>query len=280
MKNASLFALVGLALTLFLFMSCAPMESNATVSLEDQIGKGDIEGTIVDRSQPSDQQDVIRIAISEWEPYTGERIAEHGMLTALTVAAFEKVGYQTEIVLLPWTRCIDMTMSGDMDAVVGASLTEERLVDFSYSDILWPSQVAFYCLTGKATQYDSLDALAPAVIGVYNGSKLIDELKSVKGITLDPVESVEQNIEKLINGRVDYMIDSKDSVQYILTTKMKSDFSKVQLLQPPYAQDDLYLAFSKKNPACDRIISDFNKGLQMIKEEGTYDAIVERFGLK
>lgn len=222
----------------------------------------------------------LKIAISEWEPYTGETIKDQGLLSALVVAAFENVGYKTEMTVLPWTRCLSMTSSGAMDGVVGLSYTKERSESLSYSEVIWTSQLVFFSAQGKDVAYTSLKDLAPAKIGIFNGSYLIKDFEGIEGITLVKVDTVEQNIQMLSSGRVNYIIDTKDAIHYLLNTKLKAEATKIQIVEPPYATDQLHMAFSKQNTDYKSITEDFNQGLAAIKANGTYDRIVSDFGLK
>ncbi len=221
----------------------------------------------------------INLVISEWEPYTSGDLPGNGILTELTVAALSKAGYESDVTLLPWPRGVDYVKSGRFDALIGASYTVERLDYFSFPDVLWVSYISFFSQAGKNIQYTTLENLVPSKIGVINGSFLFDILSPIDGLIIETEATVEQNIRKLAAERVDYIMDSDDSVQYMLITKLQELGNKIERIDPPFKKDDLYVVFSKRLNNYEKLTSDFNRGLEMIKADGTYQEIVEKHGL-
>ena len=49
---------------------------------------------------------VVEMTSLEWPPYTGETIAEHGIIGKYAVDAFARMGYQLKISYLPWRRAV------------------------------------------------------------------------------------------------------------------------------------------------------------------------------
>ena len=49
---------------------------------------------------------VVEMTSLEWPPYTGETIAEHGIVGKYAVDAFSRMGYQLKISYFPWRRAV------------------------------------------------------------------------------------------------------------------------------------------------------------------------------
>ena len=84
------------------------------------------------------------------------------------------------------------------------------------------------------------------------------------------------NINKLIAGRTDLLIDSADSFNFILNKYFKNATDKVTAIQPPYQIDKIYTVFSKKNSRYKKLMTDFDRGIELIIKNGTYDQILKK----
>ena len=50
-------------------------------------------------------------------------------------------------------------------------------------------------------------------------------------------------------------------------------------IAPPYTTYDVHVAFSKQRDDAQKLATDFAKGLEAIKADGTYDKILEQHGM-
>ena len=61
-------------------------------------------------------------------------------------------------------------------------------------------------------------------------------------------------------------------------TKTELDDSLLEVLNPPLQTNKIYIMFNKV-PDNKKLISDFNKGLEIIKKDGTMTKILKEFGV-
>jgi polar amino acid transport system substrate-binding protein len=79
--------------------------------------------------------------------------------------------------------------------------------------------------------------------------------------------------------RVDLMIADVFLMSELL--KKYPDYQgKVKAVSPPVLESSLHLLISKAHPDHATIVADFDRGLQEMRDDGTFDAIVERFGFR
>ncbi|MBF0412959.1 MAG: transporter substrate-binding domain-containing protein [Desulfamplus sp.] len=222
-----------------------------------------------------------KIVISgcEWEPYTGKSLLNKGFFTEIAVKALEKAGYQVDVEIVPWKRALETSKSGDSDGLLGASFTEERTQFFHYPKYYWKNAVHFFVKKGKKITFTTLEALCPASVGILAGSFYEEKFRQIECIKLDPAPAVNLNIRKLIAGRFDYIIESKDSVNYIMKKEFSNDIDAIEPMLPAYEIDRIFLVFSKKNPNYQQISDDFDKGITMIQESGLYVEILKNHGI-
>ena len=228
--------------------------------------------------------DHIRIAMTEWAPYTGKDITKNGLLTALSKEALSRAGYKdVEVLVYPWARAYKEAEEGKVEALLGAGFTDERAKIFAYPESLWTTNDVIAKSAGKfnGMSYTSFDALAPASIGVLNNSESPSYklFENVKGISVQKVVNVDQLYEMLSLGRIDMFIEDKGSLEYSLANDHREFKSKINFLTPGIASEKNYLVFSKKWPGHHKATGAFTKAVKAMRKDGTFAKISKEFGM-
>ena len=86
------------------------------------------------------------------------------------------------------------------------------------------------------------------------------------------------NIKKLMAGRIDLICTEKITLLNLIQTKYPQWKEAVIILPQPLATYKLYNPISNKIPNHEKIVKDFNRGLKMIKEDGTFEKILTKHG--
>ncbi|OPZ77991.1 MAG: hypothetical protein BWY78_00784 [Alphaproteobacteria bacterium ADurb.Bin438] len=71
--------------------------------------------------------------------------------------------------------------------------------------------------------------------------------------------------------------------EIVVKDALKSDkemLDKIDFTKNSLSSNPLYIVCGKVNPKCEKIISDFNKGFEIIKSNGEFDKILSSYGLK
>ena len=122
--------------------------------------------------------------------------------------------------------------------------------------------------------------MAPYSIGIINGYNYSEEFDTAVFLKKEAVNTVSQNIQKLLMGRIDLFIDSKEVTLWTLRTKHPESVDAVKVVQPPFKVNKLYILISKKATNHEQIVQDLNTGLEKMKADGTFDAIMTRHGFQ
>lgn len=226
------------------------------------------------------QKQTITITATSWAPYTDEKLEGGGFLTEICQTAFAKVGYKTKIKFNPWKRAVQLTKLGKTDALIGASFSKERTNYFSYPNYNWESNVHLFAKKGHTYKYENIKNLCPAKLGLLAGSNFADDFKDTKCIKIDFVPSIQQNIKKVSIGRLDFFLEAKDSVMFYLNHELSKNKDKIQIVNPAYKINKVYMVLSKKLKNYEQIQADFDKGIEAIKKDGSYDKILVKHGMK
>ena len=214
-----------------------------------------------------------------WAPHYGKDLKQGGYTVEIIREALKRVGYTLETVWLPWKRAQVEAARGDYDGLGASYYNEERANKFAFSDPIATTEVVFFKRAEDDIKYSKLEDLKPYKIGT--GFEYGYPEKFVKADYLQKIEAYElkTNITRLLNKRIDLIIGSRNAILFYLKQQYPDRVNSLEILGDPLETLSLYVLFSKNRPNYKQKIEDFNRGLKMIKEDGTYQKIMKKHGL-
>ncbi|WP_207261254.1 transporter substrate-binding domain-containing protein [Desulfovibrio sp. Huiquan2017] len=210
----------------------------------------------------------------------GDMEKEGGYLAEITDAAFRRVGYDPKFIFVPWARALSGTIATEYDVLLAAYQTEERGKVLLYSNPIGTTDVILLKLKTRDIHFSRIEDLRPYRIGHIKGSKVNKEFDEAekKYLKIDYVKDAQYNIKKLLAGRIDLAVEKKERIEQLLKTAFRDYADRFEFITPPLQKNFFCNCISKKHESSYQIIYDFNRGLRMIQEDGTLDAILERHG--
>ena len=136
----------------------------------------------------------------------------------------------------------------------------------------------FLNLKVKRFKYNTLEDLKAYKIGTAKNYGYPKKFLDASHLNKVEAPKLEFNIRKLLKGRIDIVIGSKKVTQHFLNNTYPDDKDKIEIMQPAIETMPLYVAFSKNSAGYKQKVEDFNKGLSMIKSDGTFDSILKKHG--
>lgn len=212
----------------------------------------------------------------EWAPHYGSELPEQGLTTAIVKAAFKAGGHSSEVDFIPWARALKEVEEGQADVVMGAYHNKEREQSYIFSDPIYFLQLGLIARPGLGVSaYKTLHDLAPYSIGISRGFANSEEFDAADYLDKHVATFPNLNIRKLFRGRIDMAVMNFDLFRY---EAKKEGFciSKVEFMEPPLETHGLYLMASRQIGDGEKIIQDFNRGLDTIRKNGEFDRIVGR----
>lgn len=229
---------------------------------------------------PSDDVNTVSIATLDWSPYVGEDLEGYGFTTEILRVAFERAGYKLKVTFMPWARGLLETESGNYDAIYPAYYSEERTQNYIYSDAFAEGPIVFYKRKGDAITYTKLEDLKPYRIGVVRGFVNTAEFDAADYLQKDVVDRDEQNLQKLVLGRIDLAVVDKFAAQYIFASTFPEGKDQLEFIEPPLDVKPLYVMFSRKIPNGEELMKAFNTSLKQMIADGTIDEILTKYGFQ
>ena len=217
------------------------------------------------------------IVADSWPPYVFEEEGvTRGFDYEVARAVLAQLGYDAELQFIPWARCLWMVEHGKADAILDASATRERrqMMLFPEEKISDSSSVLFH-LKGRHYRYSGLKDLTGLCVGTIRGYMYSKEIDEADWFVKEPVVDIEQNIGKLLGGRIDLFISNRHVGEYSIRKAGAAD--RITFIPTPVSGGDLYLAFSR-NERNARLVKDFSEALKKFKNSAEFAQIMKRYG--
>lgn len=225
---------------------------------------------------------IIQLVTDSYIPYGFE---ENGVLKGVAVdivqEMFKRRGYTVELQMLPWTRALQMVQDGDADGIFCAFYSDERAVYLDYmQEPLAYEAMYCYSLKNSSVRFDgTLESLGPYRVGViqdwFYGEPFEQAVKN-GDLHVQKVTDLSINIQKLLDGRIDVVLNPRAATQYYLKQMAVQD----QIVEQPALFRDptgLYLGFAKKRLTDQELVREMDAALLEMKKDGTYQKIVDRY---
>ena len=210
-----------------------------------------------------------------WPPL--EYIDESGNLTGFEVELVpmigEKVGVKMEAKNIPWDTIFAGLANGQYDGVAsGVSVTEDRkkTMDFS-TPILQAGQVMIVRNDSKVKGAEDMKGLRVGVQIGTTGDLVLDDYD----VTRKQYDDIGLAIQDMLNGNLDECVcDSLIASDYVLSNENYKN--RLKVAGEPFTEEDIAIAVKKGNS---ELLGLVNKGLEMMKADGSYDALKAKWNL-
>jgi polar amino acid transport system substrate-binding protein len=219
----------------------------------------------------------VRLAATEYPPFYGKELEDHGFITEIIVTAFERSGYTVEVKFLPWKRALEKTKEGAFGGLFTVWYREAREEWFVFSDPLPANEVGFYKRATDEISFTNYDDLEPYRIGVVRGYANPPGFDEA-GLKTSVVVDDETNFRMLDKGRIDLVLTDRIVGRYVLNTRLDGSDGSFEWLLPALKIDPQHLVFSKQVEGYEQRALDFNAGLAALKADGTLGAIMAKHG--
>lgn len=249
------------------------------------------------------QEKKVTLATLEWEPYVGSRMPKQGLTAEIVVEAFNRTGYKVDIKFYPWTEAMKLGESGEVDGIFPAYHSKSRQEHFLFSEPFAESPLGFYkkssAVAGpniaqlKRSEKDIVFPQDPRInqtrvlekmkqyrFGVVTGYVNTPEFDAATFLTKVEAKNDQENLMNLINGQVDLIFIDRYVAKNIIVKKFPWHLADYEFMEPALAIKPLFVAFSKNAQGYEDKLRDFNRGLEIARQDGVLKRLTNKYGLK
>lgn len=228
--------------------------------------------------------DNIVLVADQWCPYNCIPDSDRpGIMIEIAQYSFELEGHTVTYINQPWARAISNVREGIYDGIVGAGKVETP--DFIFPDIeLGCATHTLYTRKGEAWTYKGIESLDDITLGAvvdysygdFYEDYILSNLDTGKVQLVAGEDALNQNIKKLLDARVDVLIEDKNVFEHYLYKNSESDYFE------PAGEvgiEKLYIAFSPKNPKSQYYSQVLSDGIRKLTKSGKLFAILKKYGV-
>lgn len=221
----------------------------------------------------SEDENVLRVGTNaEFPPfeYVGDDGEPDGFDIALIKAIGEKLGYEVVVENMEFASLVGSIGTKIDVAIAGMTIDEERLQSVDFSDPYYDA--IQYVIVPEGSDIKTAADLEGKKIGVQLGTTGDYAVEEIEGATAAQYNKGVDAVNDLLNGRVDCVIIDKNPALVF-----ESEYEGIVALpgdQFDFAVEQYAIALPKGDT---ELAKKINKALDELKEDGTYDALVEQY---
>lgn len=224
-------------------------------------------------------QKTITLATDPFPPFHSPDVVGYGFFAEIVKEAFATENYTLKIEFVPWNRALEYGEKGLYDGILGALYSEERDRKFLFSDSVYKYGLVLYTNKDKIKSKEEFLQMKGLKLGQVKGYYYPIDKKFVESYNVIESSSLKNNLNALINNRVDFIIESSPVIDNLLLNEFKDKANQLEEIDV-FSEKDFFIMISKKIKDSNVIREDFNRGLEEIKKNGTYDKILKKYGIK
>ncbi|GLR15123.1 hypothetical protein GCM10007907_39130 [Chitinimonas prasina] len=242
----------------------------------------------VGMAQAADKPASINICTENEESYPWLLKDRPGLNMIMMRQVEKQLGTKIEIKTLPWKRCMEEVKAGTMDGLFKISFKADRMDIGHYpmtgdkpdsSKRMLDDSYSLYRLKGGKLEWDgkAIKNADGAAIGAQAGFSIVDQLKGLGVRVDDGTRSADDNLQKLVNGRVAGV--ALQTLEGDISIASKPELAaKLEKVSPPLVVKPYFLMLSKpfvaKYPAFATQVWDT---VAAVRESAEYKKQVQQF---
>ncbi|XLX40850.1 substrate-binding periplasmic protein [Ectopseudomonas mendocina] len=221
--------------------------------------------------------ETLRLVTEAWAPYVYEENGQAaGLDYEITREVLRRLGIEFDLQFLPWKRCLLALEQGLADGILDIFHLPEREASMRFvEEPLSDVEFVLFHARNRPYPYERLEDLRDLVVGISPGYWYANE--SFRTSTLFSREEApthEANLGKLTRHRVDLVVSDRRAGLYLAA--QLGLLEQIDYNRKAVGRDRLYLAL-RKDPAFERLASDFARELRRFKREPAYAELQRRY---
>jgi polar amino acid transport system substrate-binding protein len=219
-------------------------------------------------------------ALIGWPPFSADDLPNDGFSNDLTQTVLKRMGHDSKVSMMPWARALEMTKRGRYEVLPSVWYSDERAKELVFTDPIASNRIVFIKESVNDFEFDGLDSLTGKRIGIVQGYDYRDDFLQGEDFTLEATNDFITNVKKLLAGRVDLTVSDELVAKYAINKNLPKFANELAYTDGSLSEKTLHVTFSRDMPRAEQMAEAFNAELAKMREDGTYDAILARHGLK
>ncbi len=229
------------------------------------------------------------LAADNWCPYNCDPASDRpGYVVELARAIFHEHAMTIDYQQISWSRSLQLARAGQVNGLIGVTPREAPELVFPEEPV-GVSHNSYWTVKSSHWRYNgprSLDNLQVGVIQQYDygeplNTYLNDPANRSHVQWVSGPNALVQNLKKLAASRVDVVVEDEAVVRYMARkTGLLVRFRLAGVERSTRGEDDVYLAFSSRDPHARQHARTLDTGIRALRRSGQLAHILARYGLR
>ncbi|MFD2205622.1 substrate-binding periplasmic protein [Kiloniella antarctica] len=225
----------------------------------------------------------LRLVTGEYPPYTSNEIPGGGYVSEIIKKVFSIMEYDLTLDYLPWKRGYVLTKQKEYVASYPYLKTEERSLEFLYSEpiVEWESKV--YVREDSGIDYKSpldLAGLTECIPHHFGSLEIFSKMHAAGSIKRVRPPYIKSCWLMVLNGRADFFIEDVFVAEIYRREILDDRFGEIIELSKTVSIDSGYIIFPRNSFRSEMLVSQFNQTLRGLKNRKEIAILKEEFIIK
>ncbi|UUT20309.1 ABC transporter substrate-binding protein [Pseudomonas sp. T8] len=221
----------------------------------------------------------LRLVADAWPPFTDATLVNGGLATDIVSTALARAGYASEFEQVPWARALLGVGEGRYDVLVNAWFNEARTQLGQFSSEYLVNRVRFIRRKDTPVEYTNLKQLHQYPIAVVRGYAYSPDFDSDPELQKVLVHNFAMAVRMLAADRVKLTLEDEYVARYYLARESPRVRNAVEFLPNSLSENGLHILVSLKNPEHEQIVAKFDREIEAMKADGSYDRLLRQHGM-
>lgn len=227
------------------------------------------------------EENKIIVVIDEWPPFTSREMKSYGIGSEIVIEAMKAANLECEFQFKPWARALEMVKYGDAWGTFPWIYKQERQKNYLYSDVILEGRSKIFYkknnpnMNVEIPYYETIYDLRQFKFGgVYAYTYEKDFEKLENNFNYELYSTLELAFNALDKGNIDIINEDEAVGWYVISKLYPGRENEFATLEKNLITTNMYMLVNNTEERSLEIMNEFNKGLKIIKENGTYDEII------
>lgn len=226
------------------------------------------------------EDESLALLCAEWPPfeYTGKNGKPTGYSVEILQAILQELNIEDNIRILPWKRAYVMAQHDKNTLIFTMARTKDREKQFKWIGPIAPRKIYLWKLKErtdiKVNNLEDVKKYMVATIRGEAGEKQLFDMGFNIGQNITQLVTVKQTYPMLYSKRVDFIYSLEFSLFFGLK---KAGLNPDKIEKSLLLSEGLEYYYAFNPDTSDLIVEKFQKALQKIKDNGTFDKIANKY---
>lgn len=220
------------------------------------------------------QTETLKLAVDVWPPFTNVE-SEKSIALDLVNEAMLRSNVSVSHTILNFEDIQPQVLNKNYDGMSSLWKTKEREQLYVFSEPYLQNRLILVGLKGANVDMINADELNGKRVGLVSGYAYDSSLINEASIEKIYGESDQENLEKLFDKKIDYLLVDDLLIQYLLKHQLNDVNTYLAIGRQAIQTKTLHIAIRKDVPNANAIISKFNAAVQAMMKDGFYNKVLD-----